>query len=127
MEMCYDGALVMPSSYAVMGEEEMTYLEAGEAYLSNKAIKAVMIACALNPIATTLISLGIYKAVSMVKRAWTAVCANLGKLGGAIGCVIGFLLGAFTAAAIATTLIDALWCGKGIELGFTWRPTLDVK
>lgn len=29
MEMCYDGALVMPSSYAVMSEEEMMYLEGG--------------------------------------------------------------------------------------------------
>ena len=31
MEMCYDGALVMPSSYAVMNEEEMTYVEGGGA------------------------------------------------------------------------------------------------
>lgn len=29
MDMCYDGALVMPSSYAVMDEEEMTYVEGG--------------------------------------------------------------------------------------------------
>lgn len=29
MEMCYDGALVMPSNYAVVSEEEMTYLEGG--------------------------------------------------------------------------------------------------
>lgn len=29
MDMCYDGALVLPSSYAVMNEEEMTYLEGG--------------------------------------------------------------------------------------------------
>ena len=29
MEMCYDGTLVMPSSYAVMDEEEMTYVEWG--------------------------------------------------------------------------------------------------
>lgn len=29
MEKCYDGALVMPSSYAVMNEEEMTYVEGG--------------------------------------------------------------------------------------------------
>lgn len=29
MEMCYDGALVMPSSYAMMNEEEMMYLEGG--------------------------------------------------------------------------------------------------
>ena len=29
MEMCYDGALVMPSNYAVMDEEEMMYTEGG--------------------------------------------------------------------------------------------------
>lgn len=29
MEMCYDGALVMPSNYAVMNEDEMTYVEGG--------------------------------------------------------------------------------------------------
>ena len=29
MELCYDGALVLPSSYVVMDEEEMTYLEGG--------------------------------------------------------------------------------------------------
>ena len=29
MEMCYDGALVMPSNYAVMDENEMTYVEGG--------------------------------------------------------------------------------------------------
>lgn len=29
MEMCYDGALVMPSNYAVMCEDEMTYVEGG--------------------------------------------------------------------------------------------------
>lgn len=29
MELCYDGALVMPSNYAVMSEEEMTYVEGG--------------------------------------------------------------------------------------------------
>lgn len=29
MEMCYDGALVMPSNYAIMNEDEMTYLEGG--------------------------------------------------------------------------------------------------
>ncbi len=29
MEMCYDGALVMPTSYAVMDEDEMRYLKGG--------------------------------------------------------------------------------------------------
>lgn len=30
MKMCYDGALAMPSSYVVMNEEEMTYVEGGK-------------------------------------------------------------------------------------------------
>ena len=34
MEMCYDGALVMPNNYAVVNEEEMTYVEGG-AYRSS--------------------------------------------------------------------------------------------
>jgi hypothetical protein len=29
MDLCYDGALVMPSNYALMNEEEMTYVEGG--------------------------------------------------------------------------------------------------
>lgn len=32
MEMCYDGTLVLPSSYSVMDEEEMTYVEGGKVY-----------------------------------------------------------------------------------------------
>lgn len=39
MEMCYDGALVMPSSYAVMDEEEMQYLEGGAVSTSYKTAK----------------------------------------------------------------------------------------
>lgn len=29
MEMCYDGALVMPNKYAIMNEDEMMYVEGG--------------------------------------------------------------------------------------------------
>lgn len=32
MEMCYDGALVMPKNYAAVTEEEMTYVEGGDWY-----------------------------------------------------------------------------------------------
>ena len=40
MEMCYDGTLVMPSSYAVMSEDEMTYVEGGgwTTYKGNDAL-----------------------------------------------------------------------------------------
>lgn len=29
MEMCYDGALVLPNNYAMMSDDEMTYVEGG--------------------------------------------------------------------------------------------------
>ena len=50
MEMCYDGALVMPSSYAVMGEEEMTYIQGGWVKKSYEgangwAAAAALVAC----------------------------------------------------------------------------------
>lgn len=43
MEMCYDGTLVMPNSYAVMSEEEMTYVEGGWTYKYSKSNIAVPI------------------------------------------------------------------------------------
>ena len=36
MEMCNNGALIMPSSYAVMNEEEMTYVEGGKSIYLTK-------------------------------------------------------------------------------------------
>ena len=36
--MCYDGALVMPSSYAVMNEDEMMYLEGGGEFSMHTAL-----------------------------------------------------------------------------------------
>ena len=41
MEMCYNGALVMPSSYAVMDEKEMTYVEGRGATNFAKNIKGL--------------------------------------------------------------------------------------
>ena len=129
MEMCYDGALVMPSSYAVMNEEEMTYVEGGVrfAYISNRAIKSVIYACIFDPIGATLIGIGIKKAVGLLSAKFTAVCTKIGALGGVIGSAIGFICGALTAASIATTLVDALWNGKGIAIGWSWRPYINAE
>ena len=41
MEMCYDGTLVMPSSYAVIDEEEMTYVEGGGVFSFDSAIRYI--------------------------------------------------------------------------------------
>ena len=43
MEMCYEGALMMPSSYAVMNEEEMTYVEGGVSFTCKSSTFAKVI------------------------------------------------------------------------------------
>lgn len=41
MEMCYDGALVMPSNYAVMDEDEMMYVEGGSLATLKKNLRGI--------------------------------------------------------------------------------------
>lgn len=55
MEMCYDGALVMPSSYAVMDEEEMMYVEGG-AYISADTCNAIAVVCCGVVVASSAVS-----------------------------------------------------------------------
>lgn len=81
----------------------------------------------MNPLPGALAAIGYWKAVSTLTARFSAFTARLGAFGGPVGTAVGFLLGAFTAGSIATTVIDALWARKGIKIGFTWRPTLDVQ
>jgi len=127
MEMCYDGALVMPNNCVVMNSEEMTYVEAGCVYISYDILKNVALAMCINPLPGALLAVGYVKLCAIVSAQAGLLLGKLGSLGGPIGAAIGFVAGALTAASIATTYIDALWARKGIEIGFTWRPTLDVK
>ena len=79
MEMTYDGALVMPSSYAVMQEDEMTYVEGGGSATVKGTAKQIRTRL------TTIIG------ASLVGNAATTVLgAMLGNvLGGVIGAIIG--------------------------------------
>lgn len=59
MEMCYEGALVMPSSYAVMNEDEMMYVEGGKAIRQSYAF--------LNKVYTLGYAAGLKKALRWTK------------------------------------------------------------
>ena len=73
MEMCYDGTLVMPSSYAVMDEEEMTYVEGGwcienklwgyNIYLTHKERQLLSAGQTIAGIASGLASFGVGTAI----------------------------------------------------------------
>ena len=84
MEMCYDGALVMPSSYAVMNEEEMTYVEGGAT--AKVGVKFTITANTLKAVGAA----GVGVITGLIT---TAVCAALGVTGVgavAIPAVVGF-------------------------------------
>ena len=72
MDMCYDGALVMPSSYAVMSDDEMMYVEGGSAKDWAVSIACGLIANAICAVAKKAVTSG------MVKVALTA-CAGAAK------------------------------------------------
>ncbi len=72
MDMCYEGTLVMPSSYAVMNEEEMTYVEGG-GWSTYKGVEALMTLTAIAGCGYTMLTLSKAAATTMVATASTPV------------------------------------------------------
>lgn len=104
MEMCYDGAIVMPSSYAEMNEEEMLYLEGG----IGATVKWWGIRVALNSTETNAVAVG----SSIYNYA-------LGVAIGIPSAVAGVLVGAlatFRGAKLTVYNND----NSGVYLDFNW-------
>ena len=80
MEMCYNGALVMPSSYAVMCEDEMTYVEGGATVKQDKIFPFVY---------NVYFSNKECKKISDASTPITLISGMLGKYGPALAAVIG--------------------------------------
>ncbi len=124
MEMCYGGALVMPSSYVLMDEEEMTYVEGG-VYISNSTLRNVTYACffaaAINPIGATLIGLGVHKIYTILAAGVAKIAAKLGAVSRVLGIVFG-VIGVAAVLGMGYNIADALIQGKGINIGVkkTW-------
>ena len=96
MELCYDGALVLPSSYAVMDEEEMSYVEGGALSKVDKALTYTLAKCLINK-------------VSKFGGLATAVVAGI--LTWAAGQVIAFGKGLARGAL-----------NNGVRVSWNWNP-----
>lgn len=113
MEMCYDGALVMPSSYAVMSEDEMTYVDggawsvkrlwynivglAGQYELAKKITKAVKInGKTVWSYATAAVSW----TKSYAKTALAAFCTKIGVEMATVSRLLGIIVGVSAATAV---------------------------
>lgn len=108
MEMCYDGALVMPSSYVVMDEEEMTYLEGGKFYGVNLS------AAQCGDVATTLGTLGLSFTITSLAA---AVIGYIPGLQAALA-VAKFLGVLSTTCTISWAVFDYCSRNNGMRLGF---------
>ncbi len=94
MEMCYEGAFLMPSNYAIMDEEEMTYVEGGgtKSFSSRKAAAAEYATVGTRiQVASVLGGAGI-----------AVLCTLIGGSAGIPGAVIGAILGVAGGAVIGS-------------------------
>ena len=82
MDMCYDGALVLPSSYAVMNEEEMSYTEGGisvSKYSSGKLFDTYRVHFTAAECSKIALAYGVISGVASI----------IGALTGPIGAIAG--------------------------------------
>ena len=92
MEMCYDGALVMPSSYVTMNEEEMTYVEGGWRFpicIISGIIDVAIAATGFGGITAfgRLTGMGLER---LIKKVWTTCGKKIcGMLSTTISAIIG--------------------------------------
>lgn len=122
MEMCYDGALVMPSSYAVMSEDEMSYIEGGLTWSQTKklAVSFLAVIGGINTIVTAFsnavkfgkfirgIAQGAFvkgiatKVSAAIGRIVTWISAHAGVVAGIAGALIGFGGGYYLGKTVAS-------------------------
>lgn len=116
MEMCYNGTLVMPSSYAVMDTEEMTYTDGG-LYFNKSAVQGIVMSVCSYPSSVSVIANGI-------KASCVWVSVKLGAAFGAAGWAIGCALSTWVwsqAAVIAERLFSAVMRKKGVDFKVGWQ------
>lgn len=102
MDMCYDGTLVMPSSYAMMDEDEMSYVEGGIRFTVKKDTCATITTYINTVIGVCAAALGFAALEKKLTRVIGRVASGIIRIAGSVGGIIGVVVGAF-AAILATT------------------------
>lgn len=114
MDMCYDGALVMPSNYAVMNEDEMTYVDGG-AWSVKRLWNNLVGLAGHYSLAKSIMQRVTIKGKSVwswarsavswtqsyAKTALAAFCAKIGVQMSTVSRLVGVIVGVSTAAAVA--------------------------
>lgn len=112
MEICYDGALVMPSSYAAMDEEEITYVEAGYKVAYNTGFRSKL-GCV--GYATALVNSHKVKNISIYDVAAEIYTHAFGYYQGGLFLAIATKIGMKQAASIFKSLNDGIDIDNGVD------------
>ena len=108
MEMCYDGALVMPNNFTVVSEEEMTYIDGGwsKSLFRDNVVGGVQRAIG-NYKGGVLRQCGITLAVvkGWCSYSYTWLCANVGWKVCKIASIVGGVVAGIVAAAACAAAI----------------------
>lgn len=109
MEMCCDGALVMPRSYAVMSEEEMTYVEGGNGWYNSRGFIAAAIDIGIAVVTAGQAIAGIYAIKAFLKSNSRKIVKNVSKT----------LLKYFgsVSASVVSCAIDVALIAAGTSIG----------
>ena len=121
MNMCYDGVLMLPSSYAVMEEEEMSYVEGGGSINTDRLAWAIDVGCALCGIYASacgeLLGRGV---IALIKQTWksvnkkvatilgTTVCSAIGVGIGKLNKVAGIMISCLSFGGIIGLCLDTV-------------------
>jgi len=90
MELCYDGALVMPSQYVSVGTSEMEYIDGGALSTADKA---------------WIVGIAIVSAIAIGAAIWIGAWAVVAKI---FGIGLKAIMIKAGAAAVASTLVGVL-------------------
>ena len=130
MEMCYDSALVMPSSYAVMTEDEMTYVDGGSVLgvptsLAAGVIDALFVGTPLGAAFAPFKFMGREAAKSLLKKYASTIVGKLGM------CVrkLGLMAGSFSVNFPASKILGLInpICSYATSIGGIIAVVLDCR
>ena len=113
--MTYDGILVMPNNYAVVTEEEMTYVDGGY-YMSNYDCKGLAFAIGVTITASYS---AIYTALACGSSVLIASLSSVPVIGTVIA-IVGAAYFIGQAKEFTEAFCGALHKGKGINITLGW-------
>ena len=125
MDMCYDGTLVMPSSYAVMDEDEMSYVEGGGSITINrssikKAIgKVFQVISGISTIAW-LANAQASQIAGLVAKSAIAIGKAILSVGGFAGFAIQAICFAFAGVVLASAMTIGIVYATNSTMTLRW-------